>query len=136
MQTNRGCSYHFHDFVIAFLQICDILIMYLCSSGGVTKTILACPTGKMEVYIMGNKKCCSLKTFFIIIGAVVSIGALIAVLYTVFKKYFKITFECDGDCDCCEEECFECDEGSYEPICCCHEEDTVAEEAGEDEISF
>ena len=23
----------------------------------------------------------------------------------VFKKYFKVTFECDGDCDSCDEEC-------------------------------
>ena len=54
--------------------------------------------------IMENKKCCSLKTIFVIVGAVVSIGALVLVLYTVFKKYFKVTFDCDCDCDCCGDE--------------------------------
>ena len=26
-------------------------------------------------------------------------------LYKIFKKYFKVTFECDGDCDSFDEEC-------------------------------
>ena len=87
---------------------------------------------------MENKN--TLKTFFIIVGAVVSIGAIIAVLYTVFKKYFKVTFECDDcDCDCCDGECF-AEEEEYEPVCCCActEETCEAEEtANEDEeIAF
>lgn len=58
----------------------------------------------------------ALKVVFIIIGAIVSIGALVAVAYTVFKKYFQVTFDCDDCCDC--EDCFcECDD--CEPICCC-----------------
>lgn len=64
----------------------------------------------------------ALKVVFIIIGAVVSIGALVAVAYTVFKKYFQVTFECDGDCCDCEDECFGEDE-EFEPICCCEEEE-------------
>ena len=64
----------------------------------------------------------ALKVIFIIIGAVVSIGALVAVVYTVFKKYFKVTFECDGDCCDCEDDCF-CEEENFEPICCCEEEE-------------
>ncbi len=44
-----------------------------------------------------------LKLIFVIVGAVVSIAALAAVVYTVFKKYFKVTFECDGECDDCDE---------------------------------
>ena len=55
----------------------------------------------------------ALKVIFIIIGALVSIGALVAVVYTVFKKYFKVTFDC---CFCEEEE-------NFEPICCCEEEE-------------
>ncbi len=79
-----------------------------------------------------EKKCCSLKTLFTIIGALVSIAAVLVVLYTICKKYFKITFECDGNCegcDGCDEECFEDD--CIEPICCCQDdEDDEIEEAG------
>lgn len=64
-----------------------------------------------------------LKVIFVIIGAVVSIGALVAVAYTVFKKYFQVTFECDGDCGDCDD-CF-ADEEVYEPICCCEEDEEV-----------
>ncbi len=72
----------------------------------------------------------SLKTLFAIIGALVSIAAVVVVLYTIFKKYCKITFECDGNCDGCDEECFEEDCDSYEPICCCQDDEDEAEEAG------
>ena len=75
---------------------------------------------------MENKKCCSLKTIFMIIGAVVSITAVVAVVYTVFKKYFQVTFDCDGNCegcDGCDDEYFAEDEESYEPICCCQDDD-------------
>lgn len=81
---------------------------------------------------MENKKNCSLKAIFTVIGALVSLTALCIVLYNILKKYFKITFACDGDCDCCdgcEEECFEDDCEGYEPICCCQDE----EEADEDD---
>jgi len=71
----------------------------------------------------------TLKTFFIIVGAVVSIAAIAAVLYTVFKKYFKVTFECDDcDCSCCDEDCFE-EADEYEPICCCECKEEAEEEA-------
>ena len=86
---------------------------------------------------MENKKCCSLKTVFTIIGAVVSIAALALLLYTLFKKSFKITFDCDGDCegcDGCSDEYFEEDCEVYEPICCCQDEE---EEGGdEEELAF
>ena len=39
----------------------------------------------------------TLKVIFVVIGAVVSLAALAAVVYTIFKKYFQVTFECDGD---------------------------------------
>ena len=41
----------------------------------------------------------SLKTLFIIVGAIVCVGTAAALLYAFFKKHFKVTFECDG-CDC------------------------------------
>ena len=78
------------------------------------KTILTWRTIHMEKKFKG---------IFLAIGVIVSLAALAAVAYTVFKKYFKVTFECDGDCCNCEDECF-CEE-DVEPICCC--------EDGEDE---
>lgn len=68
-----------------------------------------------------------LKVIFVIIGAVVSIGALAAVVYTVFKKYFQVTFECDGDCCDCDD-CF-AEEEIYEPICCCEDGEEVVDDA-------
>ena len=73
-----------------------------------------------------------LKGIFVAIGAIVSIAALGVVVYTVFKKYFKVTFECDGCCDCCEDECFEDEDACYEPICCCEEEAAEEVEEAED----
>ena len=67
-----------------------------------------------------------LKAIFVIIGVVVSVGALAAVVYTVFKKYFQVTFECDGDCCDCDD-CFEDEDVEFEPICCCEEDDAVCE---------
>ena len=60
------------------------------------------------------------KGIFLAIGVFVSLAALAAVAYAIFKKYFKVTFECDGDCCDCEDECF-CEEEAYEPICCCED---------------
>ncbi len=78
----------------------------------------------------------TLKVLFIIIGAVVSLGALAAVAYTIFKKYFRVTFECCDDCDCCCDECFD-DECDLEPICCCEEAEgcCCCEEADEVVVS-
>lgn len=78
------------------------------------------------------KKESTLKGIFVVIGALVSIAALVVVVYTVFKKYFKVTFECDG-CDCCDDECFADEDACYEPICCCEDEETVEEAADEAE---
>jgi len=60
------------------------------------------------------------KGIFLAIGVIVSLAALAAVAYAIFKKYFKVTFECDGDCCDCEDECF-CEEEDFEPICCCED---------------
>jgi len=80
---------------------------------------------------MENKNS-TLKTLFIVIGAIVCLGTAAALVYTFFKKHFKVTFDCDG-CDCCDECCdFEEDAENYEPICCCCDEEaecTCGEEA-------
>ncbi len=65
----------------------------------------------------------ALKVIFTIIGVIVSVGALLAVAYALFKKHFKVTFDCDGDCcDCDCEDCFGDCEEDIEPICCCEDE--------------
>ena len=61
-----------------------------------------------DIVMKENKSTSALKVVFIIIGALVSIAALALVIYTVFKKYFQVTLDCDNcDCDCgdCEECC-------------------------------
>lgn len=69
-----------------------------------------------------NKRCSdALKALFIVVGAIVTIGAVVAVLYSLFKKYFKITFETGAD-DCCD--CFG-DDCSCEPICYCGDDDDL-----------
>lgn len=66
-----------------------------------------------------------IKVILIVIGAIVSVAAVLAVAYTIFKKYFEVSFECDGDCDCCDcEDCFpEIDVEDAEPECCCAAEE-------------
>ena len=78
-----------------------------------------------------EKKTSPLKVILIVIGAIVAVGAAAAVVYTVFKKYFTVTFEC-GDCeDCdCDCECLIDEEESCDPICL-DEEETAAPEADE-----
>ena len=71
-----------------------------------------------------------LKALFIVIGAVVSIAALIAVAYTLFRKYFQVTFECGAD-DTEDDTFAEDEDKDFEPICCC-EEDEEAEDDGEE----
>ena len=73
-----------------------------------------------------------LKTLFVIIGVIASISALALVAYSLFKKYFQVTFDC-GD----EGESFDADDDDYfadeedeafEPILCCDEEEEAADE--------
>ena len=71
---------------------------------------------------MENKNS-TLKTLFIVIGAIVCLGTAAALVYTFFKKHFKVTFACDG-CDCCDDcDEFDDDVENYEPICCCCDEE-------------
>ena len=60
--------------------------------------------------IMENKKSTfdALKVVFIVVGAVVTIGTLAILAYKLFKKHFKVTFECDGENFC--DDCFPEDE--------------------------
>ena len=61
----------------------------------------------------GEKKISDgLKALFVVVGAIVTIGTIALVLYNVFKKYFKITVECEGD----DEDCFD-DFDEYDPVC-------------------
>lgn len=73
----------------------------------------------------------ALRTFFIILGAIVSIAAVVAGLYYVCKKYFNITFECASDDDECDSEgrFVEEDDSKFVPVC------EVSEEP-EDDVSF
>lgn len=73
-----------------------------------------------------------LKTIFVVIGAIVSIAALIALAYALFRKYFQVTFECDGDSGIADDDdpFAEDADQSFEPICCCEGDDEEpAEEA-------
>ena len=73
-----------------------------------------------------------LKTLFVVIGALVSIAGLIALAYVLFKKYFQVTFECEGDGGIEEDEdpFAEDEDKPFEPICCCDgdEEEAPVEE--------
>ena len=73
-----------------------------------------------------------LKTLFAVIGALVSLAVLIALAYTLFKKYFQVTFECEGDGGIEDDgDPFAEDEDMpFEPICCCDDEDVGASEEG------
>ena len=84
----------------------------------------------MEVLYMENKNS-TLKILFIVVGAIVCLGTAAVLVYTFFKKHFKVTFACDG-CDCCDEFDDFAVEEVDEPICCCCEEEaacTCGEEA-------
>ncbi|MBE6560609.1 MAG: hypothetical protein E7662_05745 [Ruminococcaceae bacterium] len=79
-----------------------------------------------------EKKTSPLKVILIVIGAIVAVGAAVAVVYTIFKKYFTVTFECDGDCECCDEDCLMDEEDlESDPICLEEEEEVAAPEADE-----
>ena len=76
-----------------------------------------------------------LKALFVIVGAVVTIGTIAVVLYNVFKKYFKITVECEND----DDDCFD-DFDEYDPVCspedcasCAKKEEEEDEDEDEDE---
>lgn len=78
-----------------------------------------------------KKESNGLRTLLVIIGAVVSLAAIFAALYMFFKKYFKISFECDDDLDECDcNGCFvEEDDKRYEPICDLTDDDPEESEA-------
>ena len=70
-----------------------------------------------------GKKNDTLKTVLTVIGVIAAIAAVAAAAYMLFKKYFKITFECDDEC-CDECDCDGCfvekeDAEELEPVCEC-----------------
>ena len=93
--------------------------------------------GERGIFMENNKKITDgLKALFIAVGAVVTIAAVVITLYNIFKKYFKISFECntgnaydcfDGVCDDCEPEISFCDCGD----CACGDCDDELFEADE-----
>lgn len=78
------------------------------------------------------KKPSVLKAILIVLGAITAIAAAALVVYRIFKKYFTITFEC-GDCDSCDEGCFDEDEEPGDPLCCCDGDEEAETEAPEAE---
>ena len=80
----------------------------------------------------GEKKMSDgLKALFAVVGAIVTVGTIAVVLYTVFKKYFKIPVECEGD----DQDYFD-DFDEYDPVCSpddCASCDKIEEEDDEDE---
>ncbi|MBO5111720.1 MAG: hypothetical protein J6D21_13515 [Clostridia bacterium] len=72
-----------------------------------------------------NKKDSILKIVAITSTVVLAVLAIGAILYKLFTKYFKITFECDNNCDECVEGC--CD-GEVLCDCDCDEPEVEATE--------
>ena len=52
-----------------------------------------------------EKRTSVLKIVLISVAVAIAIVGIIALLYFLFKKYFKVSIDC-GDCDGCEESCF------------------------------
>ena len=77
-----------------------------------------------------------IKTLMIVIGAIVSICAIMAVAYVLFKKFFQVSFECEGDGGMADEDdpFAEDEDAAFEPICCCDEEKEIkTDDAAADE---
>ncbi len=73
-----------------------------------------------------------LKSLFIFIGVVASVCAIAVVAYSLFKKYFQVTFDCGDDSAGAgpdDEDYFADEEDEpFEPICCEEEEEEAAPE--------
>ncbi len=55
---------------------------------------------------MEGKKLNVWKIIIISAGVAAAVAALCITAYKLFKKYFKITFDCGEDCEDCPEGCF------------------------------
>lgn len=53
------------------------------------------------------------KIIFVTISVTVAVVATLSLLYKLFKKYFKVTFDC-GECSDCTSGCFGDD---FDPMC-------------------
>lgn len=71
------------------------------------------------------------KIILVTVGVTVAVVATLAALYKLFKKYFKVTFDC-GNCEDCTAGCFAddfdplCDE-DFAPKCVLDDEDEEAD---------
>lgn len=65
-----------------------------------------------------EKRTSVFKIILISVTVAIAVVGVVAVLYRLFKKYFKITIDC-GDCDECTGECFGDD---FDPLCDCDED--------------
>lgn len=65
-----------------------------------------------------EKRTSVFKIILISVTVAIAVVGIVAVLYRLFKKYFKITIDC-GDCDECTGDCFGDD---FDPLCDCDED--------------
>ena len=65
-----------------------------------------------------------MKAILIVIGAIVAVSGIVMALYSMFKKYFKVTFECGNVCD---DDCFDDENEDYEPLCFCEDDNSEEE---------
>lgn len=88
---------------------------------------------------LDEKKVSIFKVVAISAGVAVFVVTAAMVLYRLFKKYFRISFDC-GDCDSCCQDCFgdefdplsKCDD-DFAPGCSLCDESDAEESAAADE---
>ena len=73
---------------------------------------------KGMISVREEKRTSVLKIILISVAVAIAIVGIIALLYFLFKKYFKVSIDC-GDCDDCEDSCFG---DSFDPLCDCDED--------------
>ncbi len=83
---------------------------------------------------MGEKKVNIWKIIIISAGVAAAVAAICITAYKLFKKYFKITFDCGEDCENCEDGCF-CDDfedDDFIPECSIDDEDDITVETAKE----
>lgn len=76
---------------------------------------------------MGEKRVNIWKIVIVSACVAASVAAIAITGYKLFKKYFKISFDCGEDCECCDDPCFcdDCDD-DFIPECGCDEDESEA----------
>ncbi len=74
---------------------------------------------KRSGYIMKDRRVNIWKVVIISACVAAAVAAIAITGYKLFKKYFKITFDCGEDCDSCIDGCFcdEYDDDDFIPEC-------------------